>query len=457
MTELAVRGALVWTDQRLVDATVLVDGGRVVALESPARRTVAAEVIEAPGGWVVPGGIDLHVHFRDPGFGEKEDFESGSRAAALGGITTVLDMPNTRPAVLDADVLADKRRSVEARSWVDFGLIAAADGSNGDRIGELAEAGAAGFKIFLYERRDAPPSGVTDDAELLRLLSAIASAGARAHVHAENDALVTEGRRREGEGLAPGGSADWLAHPRSRPSLAEEEAVSRAIMFARDAGTSLHVCHLSSAAGLAQVAAAKRRGQAVTAEVTPQHLMLDDRAYADKGADLVMVPPVRTAADRAALEAGLLNGDVDVVATDHAPHTEADKTGAPLRISTGLVGVQWSYPLLLTQAIAGRTPLARVIDAMSTRAAGMLGWHGRKGVIRPGADADLVVIEPTPAVLRRSELASRGRSTPFDGATASCRVRATVVGGRVRVLDGDLVGEPSGRFVAPSPGRPLVS
>ncbi|MFT4284273.1 MAG: dihydroorotase family protein, partial [Protaetiibacter sp.] len=346
MSSLVIRNARVFADGRFFDGGIRVEGSRIVALGADAALGTAEEVIDARGGMLLPGAVDLHVHFRDPGHPEKEDFTSGSSAAALGGVTTVLDMPNTRPAVLDADAFAVKRAAVEGRSYVDYGFIAAADPSNRDAITGLVDAGAAAFKLFLYERRDAPPAGIVDDATLLELMRAIAAAGGRAHVHAENDSLVKAGRAAEAD------AHDWAAHLRSRPPLVEEEAVSRAIMFAREAGVPLHVCHLSTAAGLGLVRAARRRGQAVTAEATPQHLLLDESGYPEKGADLIMVPPVRVAGDRAALHAGLASGDLDVVATDHAPHTAADKTGEPLRISTGLVGVQWSYPLLLSEALA---------------------------------------------------------------------------------------------------------
>ncbi|GAA1859767.1 dihydroorotase family protein [Microbacterium koreense] len=444
MSSLVIRNAQVWADGRFFHGGVRSEDGVIVALEASGTTTPADEVIDAGGALVLPGAVDLHVHFRDPGKPHKEDFTSGSHAAALGGVTTVLDMPNTTPAVLDAGALAVKRAALEGRSFVDFGLIAAADPSNADEIDGLAAAGAAAFKLFTYERRDAPPAGILDDATLLSLLQAVAAVGLRAHVHAENDSLVKAGRRAES------GSQDWAAHLRSRAPLVEEEAVMRTLLFARDAGAHLHVCHLSSARALARILHARAAGQSVTCEVTPQHVLLDDAGYGERGADLIMVPPVRTTGDRSALHSALVGGDIDVVATDHAPHTSEDKIGAPLAISTGLVGVQWSYPLLLTEALAGRMPLARVIDAMATRPGGMLGATTRKGVIRPGAAADLVVVETTRDVLDRRALASRGRSTPFDGTPVRCRIRDTVVGGRVQVADGVLVGAPTGRFISPS-------
>ncbi|THG33288.1 dihydroorotase [Naasia lichenicola] len=446
MTSLSIHNARVWADGRFFEGGVRVEDGRIAALARDPGK--ADTVLDAAGAMLIPGAVDMHVHFRDPGSPHKEDFGTGSAAAALGGVTTVLDMPNTKPAVLDASSFTAKRTAVSGRSFVDFGLIAAADPSNQAHIARLAEAGAAAFKFFTYERRDAPPAGILDDATLLDLLRAVAETGVRAHVHAENDSLVKAGRARERD------SGDWSAHLRSRPALVEEEAVARTILFAREAGALLHVCHLSSARSLALIERARRSGQIVTAEATPQHLLLDEKGYALLGADLIMVPPVRTEEDRGALHMGLASGAIDAVATDHAPHTDDDKTGAPLAISTGLVGVQWSYPLMLTEALEGRLTLARAIDAMSTRPATMLGWRGKKGVIQVGADADLVLVEQSASVLDRSALASRGHSTPFAGTRVRARIRDVIVGGRVQVADSQLVGAPTGVFVTPGVRSP---
>lgn len=443
-----VTGSRVWTGRGFTAADVVVDGGRVAAVVAPGRGPRGGDRLDARGAITLPGAIDLHVHFRDPGRTHKEDFSTGSASAVLGGVTTVLDMPNTTPAVMDVAVLDAKRADIVGRSWVDFGLFGAMDATNPGAAQAMAEAGAAAFKLFLYDRRDAPPAGVTDDATLLDLLREVAATGRRAHVHAENDSLVKAGRRREAE------SVDWSAHLRSRSSLAEEEAVSRAIMFAREARAALHVCHVSSAAALALVRRARRDGHRVTAEVTPQHILRDSASYERLGPDLVMVPPVRDSSDRQILYTGLNAGDIDVVATDHAPHAREEKIGLPLSISTGLVGVQWSYPLLLTEALAGRLSWRRVIDAMSTRPARMMGWHGRKGVLVPGADADIAVVDTRRTTLRRDELASRGRSTPFAGDAVDAAIRHTLVGGHIQVADAALVGAPIGQFVSPNFSHP---
>jgi len=445
MTQLAVHNARIYADDGFFAGTVTVDDGRILSLSSQPGIPNADVVIDAGGAMLLPGGIDMHVHFRDPGFPDKEDFLSGSHSAALGGITTVLDMPNTKPAVLDVAAFEAKRATITGRSYVNFGLIAAVDTSNLDSVAALAEVGAAAFKLFMYERRDAPPAGVLNDAVIVDLMEAVTSTGLRLHVHAENDDLIKAGRRE----ARSGANSSWIEHLKSRRSLAEAEAISRAILFARECETSLHICHLSSTEGVRLVAEAKRRGQRVTAEVTPQHLLLDSSAYERIGADLVMVPPVRDPSDRLALAEALSAGVIDIVATDHAPHTAGDKVGEPLAISTGLVGVQWSYPLMLSEALAGRMTIRRVVDAMSRVPAELLGLRGRKGVIRPGADADFVIIEEVDGRLHRGDLVSKGKSTAFDGNRVLCRVAAAIVGGRLQVLDGRLVGQPTGSFVAP--------
>lgn len=445
--ELVVSGGLVVTPAGLVSGGVACDGGKIVALGTalPTGRTS----LDAAGALILPGAVDPHVHFRDPGWPEREDFGTGSAAAALGGVTTVLDMPNTRPATMDGGSLRAKLAAIGDRSYVDFGLIGGADGSNPDGVAELAAAGAAAIKVFLYPRRDPPPAGVTDDAVLLEVFETIAAAGLPVAVHAENADLVAAGRAREAD------RQDWLSHLDSRPALAEAEAVSRAVLFARAAGARLHVCHLSSSDGAGIVADAKDRGAAVTAEITPQHLLLDAGAAEELGPDLTMVPPVRRAGHRAALWAAFAAGTVDMLATDHAPHSAEAKHRPPLQAATGLVGVQWSVPLLLSEVAQGRLPLRRAVEAMSTRAAVVFGLHPRKGVLRPGADADLAVVRlGSGGRLDPDRLASRGRSTPFAGREVAARVEHTVVGGRPVVVDGALVGEPSGRFVPRLEPRP---
>lgn len=439
--ELVVRNGLVVTDGGPVEGGIACDGGKIVAIGTalPAAETT----LDAAGALILPGAVDPHVHFRDPGWPEREDFGSGSAAAALGGVTTVLDMPNTRPATMDGASLREKLAAVGGRSHVDFGLIGGADGTVPGGVAELAAAGAAAIKVFLYPRRDPPPAGVTDDAVLLDVFEEIAAAGLTVAVHAENADLVAAGRERQRA------RTDWTAHLDSRPALAEAEAVSRAILFARAAGVRLHVCHLSSADGASLVEDAKARGGAVTAEITPQHLLLDAADYERLGPDLTMVPPVRRTGHRDALWAAFAAGTVDMLATDHAPHEPAAKRRPPLQAATGLVGVQWSVPLLLTEVSRGRLPLRRAVAALSTRAAVTFGLFPRKGTLRPGADADLAVVRlGTGGRLDRDDLASRGRSTPFAGAEVDARVEHTVVGGRPVVVDGALVGAPAGRYVA---------
>lgn len=441
---------LILVDGRFVTPTGTVKGwlgmeaGAIAALgtgPTPAAR----DRIDLNGLTVLPGGIDPHVHFRDPGMTYKEDFASGTAAAAAGGVTTVFDMPNTKPAVLTSEVFAAKRAIAERKAVVDFGLIAAADPSNLAAIAGLAAAGAIAFKIFMYERPNPPPHGITDDGVLWKAFSRIGATGRPACVHAESQPLLNLfGAKVEASG--EGGIRGYL---HSRPAICEAEAVARAALLADDAGAHLHICHLSSGMGAVQVRAAKQRGADITAETGPPQLLLTIEAQAGLDGWLKMSPPVRTAADGAQLWEAVLDGTVDMLATDHAPHTAEEKTRAAFSsIASGIIGVETTLPLMLTQVAAGRLTLAQLNRIRSERAARVFGLYPCKGVIQVGADADLVVVDLERRwTLRGAELHSRSNGTPFEGWEVQGAATMTLVRGRVVYRDGEMVSGPVGKMV----------
>lgn len=411
--------------------------------EAPSSR----RVIDAGESFVLPGGIDPHVHFRDPGFLDKEDFSTGSAAAAAGGVTTVFDMPNTRPAVLTPEVLSAKRDIAASKSYVDFGLFAAVDASNTDQIPALAAAGAIAFKVFMYARSNPPPAGILDDGRLWEAFAAIGATGRVACVHAENDALARYFTQR----VQASGRRDPQVHLDARPALCEVEAIQRAILLAHDAGAHVHICHMSSGAGANRVRAAKEHGRRVTAETGPQNLLLDDTDYARIGAAMKMTPPIRTADDAAALWRAVHDGTVDMLATDHAPHTPDEKhTDDIFEAASGIIGVETTLPLMLTEVNAGRLSLSRLVQLRSERPAQVFGIYPQKGVIQIGSDADLVIVDmDQERSIRGERLHSRSRVTPFEGRSVRGGVRTTIVRGHVVYHNGEL-GEPAiGRMVTP--------
>ena len=273
MIQLMIQNGTVVTPNGSFNAEIAVKDGKIWAIGEKGSLPEAAERLDATGLHILPGVIDDHVHFREPGMTYKEDFETGSRAAAAGGVTTVFDMPNTAPPLTDVKNLNEKVALVKGRSYVDFAFYAAVTDSNVDQIKPLAEAGIGGFKVFMGETTGyirCPNDGLIYEA-----FQRIRETGRRVGAHAENDAILQHIKAR----LVAQGRKDPIAHLESRPSFAEAEAISRAILLSEAAGNSFHVFHLSTREGLNLVREARLRGLPITAEVLVSHLLLDDRDY----------------------------------------------------------------------------------------------------------------------------------------------------------------------------------
>jgi allantoinase len=434
---------------------VRVAGGVVTSLETGGER--AAREVDATGLLVLPGAVDAHVHSRDPGFPEKEDFASLTAAAAAGGVTTVVDMPNTVPAVESVAVLLEKAELASSRALVDFGLWGLLGGATTTADVEgLLEAGAVGLKAFLgYAIRRGsrqvvltadlgdpdlePPPGY---GAIARLAPDLARLRAPLAVHCE-DADVLRAFARPVSVYA-----DLLA---SRPALAEAVAIAALGVISQRTGVELHVVHLSSALGLAAARDASRAGARLGLETCPQYLWLSDEDFGPLGQPLKMYPPVRTAADRAALREALRAGAIGRVGTDHAPHTDEEKLGRSLgEALAGSPGVETLYLscLELARAQGDVAAAARWVAEGPARA---LRLHPRKGVIEPGADADLVLVDPAASTEVRAErLHSRQRHGVFEGRRFGFAVRAVYSRGELVARDGEPVAGPGrGRLVRP--------
>ncbi|HEX2022275.1 MAG TPA: dihydroorotase, partial [Candidatus Thermoplasmatota archaeon] len=379
---------------------------------------------------VVPGAVDPHVHFRDPGAPEKEDFASGTRGAALGGVTTVLDMPNTTPPTVTAEALDDKLARARAGACVDFGLHVGLD-ERGASIDLLPRASA--MKIYL-----GATTGdllVRDLAVVRRALVEAARTRRTVAVHAESQECLDRHRHLASEA--------YPTHAASRPPACEADAIRQLEEAARGTRARVHVAHLSTRAGLAALA-----GTGFTAEVTPHHLLLTQERLRD-GGPFKMNPPLRASDDAAALWDGLASGRIACLASDHAPHTRAEKAAPDQRhCPAGVPGVQTLLPVLLPHALAGRVPLARLLDA-SVAAARAFGLP--KGALRPGMDADFAVYSLEDArPVRAADMASKAGWTPFEGMPAIFP-RAVYLRGRPIVEDGRFTGSRGvGRYVVPA-------
>lgn len=446
--DLVVRGGTVVTAHGRAGLDVAAHGGRIVAIAEPGRlRLTGDHELDATGRFVLPGVIDGHVHFRDPGLTHKEDIESGTRAAVMGGVTTVLDMPNTIPPTDSVEHARLKADRVAGRAWCDVGLIGLATGDGGDGLRPMAESGLViGFKAFLAATTGdlARPR----DGALIDVMRLIVALGMRLGVHAEDDEIISHEVTR----LRAEGRTDALAHVESRPVIAEVESIQRVGLFARDTGCPVHVLHVSSRQGLEMIDHWRGLGVDMTSEATPHHCFLGAEGMATLGTRMRVNPPVRHRAEghADALLAGLASGRVTGIGTDHAPHTRDEKDGPDIwQVAAGFGGVETSVPLFLTYAVhVGRMTLEQYVRASSEGLARAWGLYPRKGAIAVGSDADLTIVDlDRAAIIEGSRLHGRSDLTPFEGWPTRGAAVATIVRGRVVMLDGELSGPPSGRVV----------
>jgi len=426
-------GSLVIRGGRVVDATgertadVLVEGGGVTAVEAGVRGDAE---LDAGGCVVAPGLVDLHVHLREPGGEEAETIETGARAAARGGFTAVVAMPNTEPPQDDPAVVAAVL-GAGARSLCDVraaGCIT--KGRAGEELAPMGELYDLGVRIFTDDGACVSEAGVMRRA----LEYAGSLPGAVIAQHAEDPSLAAGGHMHEGEW------SSRLGIP-GRTSIAESAIVARDCLLAEATGTPVHFLHLSTAEAVELVRDAKRRGLRVTAEAAPHHFTLTDAECASFDPVYKVHPPLRSDADVEGVKAGLADGTIDAIATDHAPHPTQAKERAFEEAPPGMLGLETAVALTISELVEpGVLTLEQALGALSWRPAAIAGIseHGR--AIEPGAPANLCVIDPTSRwEVDAARLASRSRNTPFGGRKVTGRVRHTILRGEPVVIDGDAV------------------
>ena len=438
--DLVIRGGQVVTPDAAFPASVAIDAGAIVAVGADELMPQARETLDGRGLHVLPGAIDVHVHFRDPGYPHKEDFASGTAAAAFGGVTTVFDMPNTIPPTGTAEALAAKQKMAAEKAHVAFGLYGLLGEDTIAHVPELVDGGAIGFKLYMGNTFGKIPSPST--GAMLEAFETVAPTGKRISLHAETNSMM---ERRETQ-LRAAGRTEALAHIASRPAVVAVEAVSRAALLAEWTGARIHVLHISSAEELRPLREAKARGIDVTGETCPHYLMLSTDDYARLGGVIRVNPPVREARNQEPLWAAIANGTIDLIATDHAPHAIEEKTRNDIwTVDCGFPGVETQMPLMLTAVNAGRMSICDYVRLASAAPAKIWGLYPNKGAIQPGADADIALVDLALAwTIDDAKLQSRAKITPWNG----CRVRGlpvhTLVRGRFVMRDRQLVPETRG-------------
>jgi len=438
--DLVIHGGSIVSPDCVIDASLAIGDGKILAVGAADTMPDAPSTFDAAGLHVLPGAIDVHVHFRDPGYPTKEDWSTGTAGAAFGGVTTVFDMPNTLPTTGNAEALADKHAIAAARAHVDYGLYGFLGEGTIDNVHEMIDGGVIGFKLYMGETFGRLPSPST--GAMLEAFEVVAETGKRISLHAETASIMA---RREAR-MRAAGRCDPLAHIAARPAVVAIEAVGRAAVLAEWTGARIHILHISSADELRPLADAKARGVDITGETCPQYLFLSTDDYHRVGGVIRINPPVREPRNQAPLWSALESGVIDMIATDHSPHTPEQKTRNDIwTVDCGFPGVETQMPLMLTEVSRGRASICDYVRWSAANPARHWGLYPRKGVIQPGADADLALVDlGRKMTIDDNALQSRSKISPWNGRSITGLPVHTMVRGRFVMRDRELVAGTAG-------------
>ena len=425
MSDLLLKGGRVIDPSQKLDevADVLIRDGKIAEVGKDLKAE-NVEVKDVTGMIVCPGLVDIHCHLREPGLERKETIATGTRAAAAGGFTTVLPMPNTAPvADSPASILYVRDRAKEVGVVHVYPIGAITKGSKGQELAEMSAMADAGAVAFSDDGRPVDSSRMMRLAMEYSLITKLPLIA-----HEEDLALVDDGDMNEG-------AVSTVLGLRGNPAAAEETMIARDIILARLTGARLHIAHVSTAHGVQLIREAKAEGLPITAEVTPHHLTLTEEAVRTYDTNTKVNPPLRTKGDVDALIEGLKDGTIDCVATDHAPHTVEDKVVEYHYAANGISGFETALPVLWTELVQeGRLTAMELIDKMSTSAAKIMNLPA--GTLETGAAADVIVIDPdTILAVDKNEFYSKGKNTPYHERLLSGWPMLTVVDGAVVMED----------------------
>lgn len=452
MYDLGIENGILITPQKSERANIYVLEGKIA--EVTTEKQEAAEVIDAAGKHIFPGFIDPHVHSRDGGATHKEDFFHSTRAAALGGLTSLIEMPNAVPAVSDAGRFAEQKANLESKAYIDFAMWALCLGKlNNKDLKELDELGVAGFKFFWgyainksnynlvynYEKGDPnviPPLG---DGEIYTIFEELAKIGKPLAIHAENADVISEltGRLKVDEY-----ENEYEALLAARPSVCEETIVKTAISFAKATGAHLHILHMSAKESVDLLKDAKAQGIPVTGETCPHYLNLTNKDFLRVGTNMKGYPPVRYQADQDRLWEGVQDGTIDSIGSDHAPHTAEEKNGSLFKIPSGMCCIQTIAPLMINAVSEGKITENQLAAVLSENTAKLYGLYPRKGSLQVGTDADFTIVDMNlEKTLHSEEFYSISKVSAFDGFHVKGFPVQTIVRGRTLMKDGVLTEE----------------
>ena len=444
MLELLIRNCRLVTSAGTEERTLCIKDGRIAAVLKPGEEAHAREVLDVQGQLVLPGLVDSHVHFREPGIVYKEGFETGSASSAAGGVTTVMVMPTDNPMTTTPEFFLEKKQLADGHTYVDYGLQAGL-GPDVQHVRALADLGAISFEIFMSDL--VAPMLIEHSNELLTVLKAVRDVSGVAGITPGDDSIVRSMTAAQGKNIS-----DRRAFLLTRPTVAEAMGLARACVAVGSTGVEAHIRQVSCAESVAIL-----RGIApkhLTSEVTPHNLWLDEEEFVRQGPVAKVVPPLRSKPDLDAVRAALRDNIIQMVATDHAPHLSEEKKAGLYDISKspgGFPGVQTFLSVMLRlvgDKVLTYQDLVRVCCEAPAR---RFGIYPRKGTLQVGADADFVVVDQRrPFTVRNTDQLSKAAMTPFDGMVVPGTPTMVFLRGKKISQDGKVLGAPQGKFIAPS-------
>jgi len=447
MVDLVINGGKIATPRGIIEAGVAVKNGIIVSIAKDQNLPSAEKTINVNNKIICPGVIDGHVHMWDPGATQREDFETGTIAAAAGGVTTVIEHPLTTPPVLDAHVLNEKRDICTKKAVVDFALHGGVTGESIAHVEDLWKAGPTGLKMFMcFSVYEFPH---IYDGDMLDALIEIARVNGLALIHAENDFFLSASEKK----LKAQGRKDWMSHVEWRPPMAEIEAISRAIFLFEESKAKGLFVHISTCEGVKRLQEAKNRGVPIFTESCPQYFYLTIDDLKEKGPWVKFAPPLRDKENTAGMWKLLNQGLIDAFGSDHCPYERSEKEAGlddMWKAPNGIPGVETILPLMLTGVSEGRVSLMRLIEVLCEKQAQIFGLYPRKGAIEVGSDADFTIIDmKKEATIKADQLKTRCGWTPYEGIKVKGMPTHTIVRGEVIMEDSKVIGKAGyGEFLA---------
>lgn len=417
---------------QIVDCSIAIEEGKIQKIGRETQMPQADEKIDLHNLLVLPGLIDEHVHLRDEGRAYKEDFASGTAAAAAGGFTTVLDMPNNDPATMSVGRLQNRMEVAQRRLLVNVGFYSEFPKTLPE-IKDIAAAGAVAFKLFMGNQTGG--LNVDDDAAIKEAFKAVADTKLPVALHAEDRVMLAanEAKLKQAQKNAP---ADYL---RAHTEAVEIKAVQRLLKISEGTDVRLNFCHISTSESLAAISEAKKAGRKVTCEVTPNHLMLTSEEIASFGGLAIMAPPLRDRLQVNTLWKGLDDGSVDTLGSDHAPHTLEEKMASSVwEVKAGIPGLEVTLPLMLTMVRKNKLTLNQVVAFLSEKPAEIYGLTDR-GYLEAGKNADLTIVDYSPFKIDASKFKTKAKFSPYNGWEVWGKPAKTIINGQVVYEDGEII------------------